>query len=199
MKPSDISTELEIRVALKKSWQALIAASMLVNILMGIGLVMADRTHRETLVPPEINKTFWIEDKKASGSYIEMMGLFVLRNALDVTTASAEYQMRQILRLTAPNAYGVLEKHLTAQNKRMARDNIATSFAVTGVQIDEAKQSARYTGLLRTMLADKTVAEVMKIYEVVFALSNGRIYLTELRELNEHGQPISASTDDRTQ
>jgi conjugal transfer pilus assembly protein TraE len=199
MKPSDISAELEMRVAFKKSWQAILGASILLNVLLAIGLVMADRTHRETLVPPEIHKTFWIEDKKASGSYIEMMGLFILRNALDVTTASADYQMRQILRYTSPNAYGVLEKYLTAQNKRMARDNIATSFAVTGVAVDEPRQSARYSGILRTMLSDKTVAEVQKTYEVVFALNNGRIYLTELRELNEHGQPISTATDDRTQ
>jgi len=199
MKPSDISTELEMRVAFKKGWQAMLGASVLLNLLLAIGLVMADRTHREILVPPEIHKTFWIEDRKASASYIEMMGLFILRNAMDVTTASAEYQMRQILRYTAPNAYGVLEKYLMAQNKRMARDNIATSFAVTGVAVDEAKQSARYTGILRTMLSDKTVAEVPKTYEVVFALKNGRIHLTELRELNENGQPISTSTDDRTQ
>lgn len=187
--------EFETRAALQRLWLLLILCLMASNVLLGIALVSADRTHRETLVPPEIRKSFWVEDAHVSASYLEQMGLFVLMNAMNVTPHSAEYQMRQILRYTTPSYHGVLEKHLLAQAKRLSRDNVSTAVAVTGVTVDEARQSVRFDTLLRTMLADKTVAETPRRFEVVFGMTQGQIRLHQLRELDEKGQPVSADSD----
>lgn len=190
MNPSAAVREIEIRTGIKQLHLMLLCGSMLLNILLGIGVVMADRTHRETVIPPEISKTFWVEDRKASDSYLEQMGLFIIRLALDVSPASGEYQMRQILRYTLPSSYGLLEKHLLEQTKRMSRDKVSTSFAVTAVSVNQAMQSVKFNGTLRTMLVDKTVAETSKTYEVRFAFGGGRIYLKELVELNAKGEDI---------
>lgn len=199
MKPSDIAAELRIRTGVKAVVLAGLGISLTTNLLLAGALATADRTHREVVVPPVVNKTFWIEDTKASGSYYEQMGLFVLMNAMNVTPLSADYQMRQILKYTAPAYYGTLEKHLTAQAKRLVRDNVSTTVSVTGVTVDEAKQSVKFDAVLNTALADKTVSQTSKRYEVVFSMSQGRIYLNELRELDEKGLPVSAGADDRTQ
>lgn len=199
MKPSDIAVELEMRAGLKKVWLGVLGISVTTNLLLGVALVSADRTHREIVVPPEINKTFWIEDKKASGSYLEQMGLFILMNAMNVTPLSADYQMRQILKYTTPAYYGTLEKYLTAQAKRLVRDNVSTNLSVTGITVDEARQAVRFDAVLNTALADKTVSQQAKRYEVMFSMSQGRIYLNELRELDEKGLPVSAAADDRAQ
>lgn len=182
MSPELIIQELESKAALKRAWLILLVCSFALNILLALNLMLADRTHREVLVPPEISKTFWIEDKKASSSYLEQMGLFIIRNALDVTPAMFEYQSKQILRYTAPAAYGQLEAQLLAQGKRLARDNISTFYSITGVQVQEHSQTVRFSGLLRTMLADKTVSEVPKAFDVVFGMKNGRVYLLSIKE-----------------
>lgn len=195
MNPSAAIREIETRTGIKQLWFVLLSASMLLNVLLAIGVVMADRTHRETVIPPEISKTFWVEDRKASDSYLEQMGLFILRLALDVTPASGEYQMRQILRYTLPTSYGALEKHLLEQTKRMGRDKVSTSFAVNGVSVNQAQQSVKFNGTLRTMLIDKTVAETLKTYEVRFAFGSGRIYLKELVELDVKGAEIAEESN----
>lgn len=198
MNPTEIVKEFEIRTGIKKAWMIALAGSMGINVLLSIGIASADRTHRETLIPPEITKSFWVEDTKVSASYLEQMGLFILRNALDVTSTSAEYQMKQILRYTHPSRYGELEKHFLAQQKRLARDKVSTTVAITGAKVFEDQQSVRFTGTLKTMVADKTVAEQPKTYEVGFMMRGGRIYLNELKELDAKGNVVS-DTDDRTQ
>lgn len=192
MKPSDIAAELETRANLKRIWLGALVISVTTNLLLAVGLATADRTHREIVVPPEINKTFWIEDKKASASYLEQMGLFMLMNALNVTPLSADYQMKQILKYTTPAYYGTLEKHLTAQAKRLVRDNVSTTISVTGITVDENRQAVLFDAVLNTALADKRVSQEAKKYEVLFTMNNGRIYLNELRELDEKGMPVSA-------
>lgn len=185
MSPELIIQELESKAALKKAWLILLVCSFALNILLALNLLLADRTHREVLVPPEISKTFWVEDKKASSSYLEQMGLFIIRNALDVTPAMFEYQSKQILRYTAPAAYGQLEAQLLAQGKRLARDNISTFFSITGVTVQEDAQTVRFSGQLRTMLADKTVSDTPKAYEVAFGMKNGRVYLLGIKDLEQ--------------
>jgi conjugal transfer pilus assembly protein TraE len=194
MSPEIIVKELESKAALKKAWLILLVSSFSLNLLLALNLLFADRTHREILVPPEINKTFWVEDKKASSSYLEQMGLFIIRNALDVTPAMYEYQIRQILRYSSPAAYGQLEKQLLAQGKRLTRDNISTFFSITGVGVFEETQTVRFTGQLRTMLADKTVSDTPKVYDVSFGMNNGRVYLLAIKEYESTPQ----TTDERT-
>lgn len=198
MTPLEIAEELEAKAGIKKAFLALLAGSTTINLVLAIALVMADRTHREVMVPPEVNRSFWIEDNKASASYLEQMGLFVLRLALDATPLSADYQSKQMLRYASPEYYGVLEKYLTANAQRMQRDNISTMVAVRGVTVDEAKQHVVFDSMLRTVLGDKTVSEVPKKYEVGFSMRQGRIYLNRIRELDERGVPVSATDEERT-
>jgi len=192
MNPRLISAELEVRAGISKALQLLLVASIGTNIVLAVGLLLADRTHREVLIPPEVNKTFWVEGSRASGTYLEQMGLFVLRTAFDVSPASAEYQMRTLLKYVSPASYGAMEAHLLEQAKRIQQNNISTFFSPTGITVDEAKQRVRFNGVLKTLMGDRTVSETPKHYELAFSMSNGRIYLASIGELDEQGKPLVA-------
>ena len=45
-------------------------------------------TVRTVVVPPSLNKTFWVTRDKASNEYLEQMGSFIAWLVLDVTPAS---------------------------------------------------------------------------------------------------------------
>ena len=47
-------------------------------------------TVRTVIVPPSINKSFWVSRDKASGEYLEQMGSFVAWLVLDVTPATID-------------------------------------------------------------------------------------------------------------
>ena len=47
-------------------------------------------TVRTVVVPPSIDKTFWVTRDKASNEYLEQMGSFIAWLVLDVTPASID-------------------------------------------------------------------------------------------------------------
>jgi conjugal transfer pilus assembly protein TraE len=189
MNPLAIAKEFEARTGIKVGVQTLLVGSILTNCLLAAGFFTIDRTHRETLVPPTINKTFWVEDDQVSDSYMEQMGLFILRNALDVTPVSAEYQARMILKYAAPASYGELERELITTAKRQQKDGVSTFYSVTSVTPDGKNRQVVFNGVLRTMLGDKVVSDVQKQYAIKFGQSNGRVFVKELREINEKVTP----------
>ncbi len=182
MNVKELSKEIAARTGIKQLFLALLAASILGNVLMAFAVITADRTHRETLIPPTISRSFWVEDTKVSNSYLEEMGLFVIRNALDVTPVSADFQHAQILKYANPQSFGVLQKELAANALRMKELNVSTFFSVTAVTPNEAKQQVAFHGILSTMLGDKIINTENKVYSITFGMSNGKIHVSELRE-----------------
>jgi conjugal transfer pilus assembly protein TraE len=182
MNVNELSKEIAARTGIKQLFMALLAASILGNVLMAFAVITADRTHRETLIPPTISRSFWVEDTKVSNSYLEEMGLFVIRNALDVTPISADFQHQQILKYANPQSFGVLQKELAANAMRMKELNVSTFFSVTAVTPNEAKQQVAFHGILSTMLGDKIINTENKVYSITFGMSNGKIHVSELRE-----------------
>ena len=191
MNVNELSKEIAARTGIKQLFMALLAASILGNVLMAFAVITADRTHRETLIPPTISRSFWVEDTKVSNSYLEEMGLFVIRNALDVTPVSADYQHQQILKYANPSVFGTLQRELNANALRMKELNVSTFFSVTAVTPNEAKQQVAYHGILSTMLGDKIINTENKVYLITFGMSNGKIHVLELRETTA-AQPFEA-------
>lgn len=184
MNVNELSKELGVRTGIKQMFMALLAVSVVGNVLMAVAVITADRTHRETLVPPTINKSFWVENDRVSESYLQDMGMFIVRLALDVTPVSVDFQHAQLLKYALPAAYGTLQKEMGANARRMKELNVSTFFSITGHAPKEATQQVVYSGILSTMMGDKIVSTEVKAYIVTFKQSNGRIYLTELRETN---------------
>lgn len=197
MKANELTKEVAARTSIRVAWQLMLVASVATNVLLAVGVLTADRTHRETLVPPKIHQTFWVENDRVSGTYLEEMGLFILTNALDVTPASAEFQARQILNYADPKSYGALEKDLLANAVRMKEGNVSTFFAVNARTLDEPNQAVAFTGTLSTILGDKTVSSEPKAYSIKFGMRNSKVVVLELRETSVAvplGLPASAPT-----
>lgn len=190
MNVEELSKEIQVRTGIKRMVQIVLAVSVCANLVMAVGVVQADRTHRETIVPAVINKSFWVEDTKVSPSYLEEMGLFVIRNALDATPSSVEFNHKQILKYSSPKVYGALQKQLNSAAARMKELNVSTFFGVTGVQPNEAESSVALHGNLTTMLGDKIINNEAKVYVVVFQMANGKIVVNEIRESANKALPF---------
>jgi conjugal transfer pilus assembly protein TraE len=67
---------------------AVLAALILVLLIAWNGM----GANRTIVVPPKIEKTFWITDNAAAGEYIDQMGQWVSYLTLDVTPDNVEYK-----------------------------------------------------------------------------------------------------------
>ena len=93
-------------------------------------------TVRTVVVPPSINKTFWVTRDQASNEYLEQMGSFIAWLVLDVTPASIDWKKDILLGYVEPDQYGPLKTRQEVEAERLKRINAATVFRApaTGAQ-----------------------------------------------------------------
>lgn len=185
------SKDLERRTGIGIYAQIINVVLLLVVIAQAIALAKADRTHRETLIPPTINKTFWVEDDRVSPEYLQQMGQYLIQLALNRSPANAETQIKQLLQYVAPSSYGELEKQLLAEVSRQKEDRVSTIYYANNVSVSQDRQAVLFEGTLNTWIADKLIKQELKRYIIKFGYA-GKVYIQEIKEVTNEKDPWNA-------
>jgi len=127
----------------------LLAAGHVLALAVVLNLLGAVRT---VVVPPSINKSFWVTRDKASGEYLEQMGSFVAWLVLDVTPASIDWKKDILLGYVEPEQHGGLKTRQELEAARLKRINASTAFAPQQLVPSEEGQSVVVRGRLRTLV-----------------------------------------------
>ena len=159
---------------------ALLALAQLLSLGVIISLVGSERT---ILVPPSIDKTFWVTRDKASSEYLEQMGSFIAWLVLDVTPSSIDWKKELLLGYVEPEQYGALKTRQEVEAERLKRINASTVFAPQQLVPSEDAQSVVVRGRLRTLVNGVETANDLKSYLVEFGYSGARMHLKTFKEL----------------
>jgi conjugal transfer pilus assembly protein TraE len=163
---------------------ALLAGSMLVNLVLAVFAVRLAGRERVVVVPPTIHKTFWVESDRVSAEYLEQMAYFLMQLTLNVTPVSVDHQSRVLLQYAAPASFGELRTALLATAERLKRDGASTVFSAQDLAVDERAMRVGVRGQLATFISDRRVSEVSKGYAIELQYSGGRVFLKAFRETN---------------
>ena len=140
-------------------------------------------TVRTVVVPPSINKSFWITRDTASSEYLEQMGSFIAWLILDVSPSTIDWKKDMLLGYVDPLQYGALKTRQEVEAERLKRISAATAFAPQQLVADEATQSLVVRGRLRTLVNGYETANELKAYRIDFAYSGGRMHVTAFKEV----------------
>ena len=162
----------------------LLVGSMLVNLVLAVFAVRLAGHERVVVVPPTINKTFWVESDRVSSEYLEQMGYFLMQLTLNVTPQSVDHQAKVLLQYAAPASFGELRTALLGAAERLKRDGASTVFSPQDLSVDERALRVGVRGQLTTFISDRRVSEVSKGYAIELQYSGGRIFLKAFRETN---------------
>ena len=102
---------------------ALLGVCQLISLVVIASIVGSERT---VIVPPNIDKSFWVSKDKASREYLEQMGYFLMQLTLNVTPQSVDHQAKLLLQYAAPASFGELRTALLAAAERLKRDGAST-------------------------------------------------------------------------
>ena len=138
---------------------------------------------RTVVVPPSINKSFWVSRDKASGEYLEQMGSFVAWLVLDVTPATIDWKKDILLGYVEPEQHGELKTRQELQAARLKRINASTFFLPQQLVPSEDTQSVVVRGRLRTLVNGLETANELKAYQIEFGYGGGRVHLKTFKEL----------------
>lgn len=138
---------------------------------------------RTVVVPPSINKTFWVARDKASSEYLEQMGSFIAWLVLDVTPASIDWKKDLLLGYVEPEQYGELKTRQELEATRLKRINAATYFTPQQLVPSEDAQTVVISGRLRTLVNNLETANELKTYLAEFSYSGARMHLKTFKEI----------------
>jgi len=162
----------------------LLIASMLVNLVLALFAARLASHERVIVVPPSIHKSFWVDNERVSGEYLEQMGYFLMQLTLNVTPQSVEHQAKVLLQYAAPASFGELRTALLASAERLKRDGASTVFSAQDLVVDERTQRVGVRGQLTTFISDRRVSDISKGYAIELQYAGGRIFLKAFRETN---------------
>lgn len=184
MNINQAAKELEFRTGISRTLWFLLTASLATNMLLAIMAMSNKNTHRETLVPPSINKTFWVDGDKVSPEYLEQMGKFVLDLALNNTPLNCDTNRVALLKYVGSGSYGPINAQLSANCTLIMQNRLSNFFSVSNVIVKESERAVIYTGSMTRWLNDRRLPQRSGAYRLKFGYSGGRVYVQDLLEVD---------------
>jgi conjugal transfer pilus assembly protein TraE len=171
-------------------------------LLLALGVIISILgSERTILVPPSIDKTFWVTRDKASGEYLEQMAGYVTWLMLDVSPSTVDWKREQLLKFVPPAQYQSMKTKMDLEADRLRRNNASTFFLIQQFTADEKDQSVLITGRLRRQINGSDVGEPeTRSYLAQFAYTGGRVHIQTFKEVTnaQPGQVRVGAADSST-
>jgi conjugal transfer pilus assembly protein TraE len=147
-------------------------------------------TERTVIVPPTIDKSFWVTHERASRDYLDQMAAYIAYLILDVDPAVIDWKKDALLNWVAPGQHAAIRTRLDLEADRLKRINASTFFRPQQLVANEERQSVTVRGRLRTMINGQETSSEVKAYLVEFDYAGGRAQLKSFKEIaNETPAP----------
>jgi len=160
---------------------ALLALCQLVCLVIIAGMAGRERT---VIVPPNIDRTFWVAKDKASREYLEQMASYVSWLMLDVTPTTIDWKRNALLNWVGPDQHAAMKTKMDLEADRLRTSNATTSFLIQQITADEKDQSVLITGRLRRQINGADVGEPeIRSYLAQFRYTGGRVHVQTFKEI----------------
>lgn len=175
-----------------------LSLTVLLCLVTIVSIVGTDRT---VIVPPNIDRTFWVTRDRASREYLEQMGAYIAWLVLDVTPTTVDWKRNLMLNWVSPDRHAELKNRMDLEAERLRSNNASTFFLVQQLVADEDRQSVVVTGRLRRQINGVDVSEPeTRSYLAQFGFAGGRIHIHSFKEianapLGQHSGSGDASAD----
>ena len=140
-------------------------------------------TERTIVVPPTIEKTFWVTKDRVSKEYLEQMASFIAWLILDVTPATIDWKKDILLNYVAPEQHGTMKSRQEVEAERLKRINASTFFLPQQLVANDQDQTVAVRGRLRTQVNGQDTATDTKAYRAEFQYVGGRVHLKAFKEI----------------
>jgi conjugal transfer pilus assembly protein TraE len=160
---------------------ALLSACQLLSLAVIVSIVGSERT---VIVPPSIDKTFWVTRTQASREYLEQMAGYVAWLMLDVSPSTIDWKRNVLLNWVPPAEHAAMKTRMDLEAERLRSNNASTSFLIQQFTADEKEQTVLVTGRLRRQINGTDVGEPeTRSYLARFQYAGGRMHIQTFKEV----------------
>lgn len=179
---------------LKKSLQGLefqrnifLAFSVVTSLsLLIVSMFLFVKKERIVIVPPVLEKEFWVDTQSISATYLEQMGLFLSQLLLNKSPQSAASQRSTLLRHTDPLFTIALKQRLVEEEEILTKQNASYVFYPVDMKVNLSEMSLILQGDRLLFVAGKQVSSVREEYTLHFSYAGARLLLKSITNGNSH-------------
>lgn len=164
----------------------LVLAAGLLLLCLILSSVIYSQVGRQRLVvvPPTVQKPFWISGTRVSSAYLDQLSLFLAQMRLSVDAESAPYQHKTLLRHADPTIYSTLKHRLAKERKNMHKQHWSTVFYPRYVDVNAHALMATVYGELATYVGKKQRQSRDVGYQLSYHRQNGRFLIQSFKEVS---------------
>jgi conjugal transfer pilus assembly protein TraE len=161
----------------------LVICCLLIFPLILVSSFLFSRAHRIVIVPPIVEKEFWVEPNTVSATYLEQFGSFLGQLLLTKSSYTAETQKKILLKHVDPLYSHTLIERLDKEQELLARDQSSYVFYVTGIEVSSNTYRVLLMGNRIFSVSGKVLSEEKESYVLEFNYRGGRLLLSGLESL----------------
>lgn len=161
-------------------------ALLFIVLLQSLVIYSLSGNWRVVVTPPQINRSFWVDDSHVSPAYLSEMTAFFASLILNMTSENAAFQRDEVLKYTDPTGYGHLKTQLIKNEERLRNESITTAFYPVDIKTDSKMLTANITGDLMTWVGQEMTSTHRRHYEARYTYHDGRLLIQSFREVADH-------------
>lgn len=175
-------SEVSSRLALRSAVIYAFALSIVTNVILSCGIVFSERKDRVVVLPAEITKSFWLDQKTVSADYLEQMSVFALQLALNNSPETFDFNQKKLLSYVAPEERGETELALIAQGRQLKNANASIHFLAESVEVKPTALQASVTGVVRQFIGNTQTSMRKKCWVIQFSYQGSRLWIRSIHE-----------------
>lgn len=163
-----------------------LAVSGLCLMLAFVAIISLIGNEKTVLVPPTIDRQFWVSRDQVSKEYLEEMAGFLTFLILNVSPGDVDWKRKVYLGYVAPDVFADAKAKAEVEADRLRQNNASTTFLIQQLAASERDQSVTVTGRLRRQVSGVEVGEPEnRSYQVDFKYAGGRVSVRSFRDITE--------------
>jgi len=153
---------------------------LLILTLMILSSFLFFKQERVVIVPPVVEKEFWVDAQNVSPTYLEQFGCFLGQLILAKSPQSAASQRTVLLRHTAPEYVGTLKQRLIEEEEILKKQSASYVFYPIDIKANTDQMSLLLTGDRLVYIGGKEIYKEREGYILRFSYSGSRLLLAEI-------------------
>lgn len=167
-----------------KTWVLMVTSlSLICNVFLSMKVAFTTDRVQTIITPPEITKTFWVDQEKVSKDYMDQMAVFFAQLMYNATPATIEAQQNELLKYVSPELYSSLENELRVTARTMRQTNVSSWFVPSFIGSDEKTKTTVIEGVFTATQGKEVLQQSQRKIELKFAYNAGKITVVGFRDL----------------
>lgn len=176
-------SHLEKIISQRNGYLVIASGMLLVCLLQCLIILFLYGREKIVIVPPMVEKSFWVSSHHVSPEYLSEMTMFFCNLRLNMTPENASMQRETLLRYTDPDYYSDLKSRLVQEEDRINEQHISMAFYPVNVKVSSDKLQVMIDGDLKAQVGDASIPTRRVRYLVSYRYDAGRLLIKSFEEV----------------